>query len=45
MDWFKICSDYYKAGYYDNTSLKVFVVRGKITTDQYKLITGVDYVA
>lgn len=45
MDWVKICTDYYKAGFYDNTSLKVFVAKSKITADQYKTIAGVDYVA
>jgi len=45
MDWFKTCSNYYKAGYYDNTSLKVFVLKGKITADDFKTITGIDYVA
>ena len=43
MNWFKICTDYYNAGYYNNTTLKVFVVKGKITSDQYKIITRVDY--
>jgi uncharacterized XkdX family phage protein len=45
MDWLKICTDYYNAGYYDNTSLKVFVAKGKITATDYKNITGTDYVA
>lgn len=45
MDWNKICTDYYNAGYYDNTSLKTFVIKGKITAEQYKTITGIDYVA
>ncbi len=45
MDWFKICSDYYKAGYYTNDSLKNFVVKGKITTQQYQTITEISYVA
>ncbi|AFM40348.1 phage uncharacterized protein, XkdX family [Desulfosporosinus acidiphilus SJ4] len=45
MDWVSICTSYYQAGYYDNTSLKVFVVKGKITGADYKTITGIDYVA
>ncbi len=45
MDWFKICTDYYNAGYYDDTSLKVFVVKGKITAEQYISITGIEYIA
>lgn len=45
MDWFKICTDYYNSGYYDNDSLKRFVVKGKITAEQYQIITGIEYVA
>jgi uncharacterized XkdX family phage protein len=45
MNWVKICTDYYNAGYYDNTSLKVFVVKGKITATDYQNITGIPYVA
>lgn len=45
MDWFKICTDYYNSGYYNNTSLKTFVVKGKITEQQYTDITGIAYVA
>lgn len=45
MDWIQICTTYYQAGYYNNTSLKVFVAKGKITVDQYQTITGIAYVA
>ena len=45
MNWFKICSEYFSAGYYTNIDLKIFVVKNKITTDNYKAITGIDYVA
>ncbi|WP_407312020.1 XkdX family protein [Desulfosporosinus sp. SB140] len=45
MDWVAICTDYYKDGYYNNDTLKVFVVKGKITADDYKTITGFDFVA
>lgn len=45
MDWFKICTDYYNAGYYTDITLKIFVAKGKITANQYKTITGIDYVA
>lgn len=45
MDWLKICTDYYNAGYYNDINLKIFVVKGKITTDQYLTITGIVYVA
>ena len=45
MDWFKICSDYYKAGYYDAINLKTFVVKNKISALEYKEITGIEYIA
>jgi len=45
MDWVKICTNYYKAGYYNDTSLKTFVVKGKITEADYLAITGITYVA
>lgn len=45
MDWVKICTYYYKAEYYDEIDLKVFVVNSKITETDYKNITGIDYVA
>ena len=45
MDWNKICTDNYNSGYYTNVTLKIFVVKNKIAADQYKVITGIDYVA
>jgi len=45
MDWVKICTRYYNAGYYDSTSLKVFVAKGKITATDYQTITCIEYVA
>lgn len=45
MNWLQICTDYYKDGYYNNDNLKIFVLKGKITADQYKIITGIDYTA
>lgn len=45
MDWFKIVSAYFKAGYYTENQVKVFVVKGKITADEYQQITGQVYVA
>lgn len=45
MNWLKICTDYYNAGYYNNDSLKVFVEKGKITQTEYKNISGIEYVA
>ena len=45
MDWFKIVSDYYKAGYYTVDQVKIFVVKTKITATDYLTITGQTYVA
>ena len=43
MDWFTTVKNYYNAGYYDKEKLKVFVQKGKITAEQYKEITGIEY--
>lgn len=45
MDWFEKVNRYYQNGYYTNENVKVFVRGGKITEEQYKLITGGDYIA
>lgn len=44
MDWLKICTEYYNLGFYNTTNLKIFVVKSKITAEQYKEITGMSYV-
>lgn len=36
---------YYDMGKYTNEQMKVFVGAGWITAEQYKEITGIDYVA
>jgi uncharacterized XkdX family phage protein len=43
MNWVQICTDYYNAGYYNATTLKVFVIKGKITASDYQTITGQVY--
>lgn len=45
--WFNTVKRYYDAGHklYNNESLKGFVVTSMITAEQYKIITGVEYVA
>jgi uncharacterized XkdX family phage protein len=43
--WYKILSAFYNDKCYDSNSLKLFVTKSKITSDQYKTITGIDYVA
>jgi uncharacterized XkdX family phage protein len=42
-----ILTNYWNKGYYTaaNGIMKIFVAKNKITTDQYKTITGLDYVA
>ena len=43
MDWFEKVQRYYNKGYYNIEDVKVFVKAKKITKEQYKEITGVDY--
>lgn len=45
MNWFEKVERYYKAGYYENEQVKVFVNANKITEVQYKQITNEDYIA
>jgi uncharacterized XkdX family phage protein len=42
MDWFTIVKRYYDWGNYDNEDVRVFLNSGKITPEQYKVITGED---
>lgn len=44
MDWFEVANRYYQKGYYTNENIKSFVKAEKITAEQYKLITGEDYI-
>ncbi|WP_343101926.1 XkdX family protein [Romboutsia sp. MSSM.1001216sp_RTP31141st1_G3_RTP31141_220114] len=45
MDWFEKINRYYGKGKYTKEEVKVFVISGKITEDEYKEITGEDYKA
>jgi len=45
MDWYTIVKRHFDAGRYTNNDVKVFVQAGKITQEQYKQITGEDYVS
>lgn len=40
---FRIIQRYYKRGYYTKEDVKVFVISGDITAEQYKKITNDDY--
>lgn len=43
MDWFKTIEGYYSDGYYTVEQVKVFVIKGKITVEEFESITGQDY--
>jgi uncharacterized XkdX family phage protein len=45
MDWFKIITDFYNAKLYTIEQVKVFVIKGKITADEFQQITGQVYAA
>ena len=45
FDWFYFINKYYQEGIYTKDDVKTFVAAGHITEDQYKQITGDDYVA
>lgn len=41
---FKIVKRYYERGIYSKENVTVFVKSGKITSEQYKEITGEEYI-
>lgn len=43
MDWFEKVKRYFVKGYYANNDVKIFVKGNKITEEQYKVITGEEY--
>lgn len=45
MDWFNFCKNYFDWGIANADSLKVYVAKNKITTNQYKEIIGIDYIS
>lgn len=45
MDWFNIIKSFYDNQLWTSDQVSDAVTKGKITADQYKLITGNDYVA
>lgn len=45
MDWFTVVKRHYDAGRYNNDNVATFVIGNKITPEQYKIITGLDYEA
>ena len=38
--WFEYIKEYYNMGFYTNENVKVFVMAGMITEEDYKAITG-----
>lgn len=44
MDWFNFCKTNFDLGNAKVDNLKIYVVKNKITAEQYKEITGVDYI-
>lgn len=45
MNWFEKIERYFNAGHYTVDQVKVFVITGKITEEEFKKITGEDYIA
>lgn len=45
MDWYKFCKTNFDLSIASADSLKIYVEKGKITSEQYKEITGLDYTA
>lgn len=43
MDWFEKVNRYYNEGFYTNEQVKIFVVYNKISKEEFKQITGEDY--
>jgi len=43
MEWFEKIKLYYEMGLWDINRVKDAVVKGKITAEQYKEITGEEY--
>jgi len=43
MDWFKFVKEHYNLGNYTKEQVSGFVIKNKITAEQYKEITGDTY--
>ena len=43
MNWFEKVKRYYDMGKYTNEQVRIFVNAGRITEEEYKIITGEDY--
>lgn len=45
MDWYKFCKTNFDLDIATADSLKIYVQKEKITSEQYKEITGIDFTA
>lgn len=45
MDWYNFCKTNFDLGIATKSSLKVYVEKEKITSEQYKEVTGIEYEA
>lgn len=45
MDWYVFCKDYFDWGIANTNDLKIYVAKKKITVEQYKEITGIEYIS
>lgn len=45
MDWYSFCKLNFDLNIATTDNLKIYVAKNKIAADQYKEITGVNYVA
>lgn len=41
--WYNSVKRYYDMGFYTNENVKVFVIAGMVTAEEYRLITGEEY--
>lgn len=44
MFWFNMIKKYYSKGYYKDEDVKIFVEIKKISEEEYKEVTGIDYI-
>ena len=44
MDWYITIKNYYDAGIYTKEQVGMFVTKGKIDANQYKMITGFEFI-
>ncbi|NRT72682.1 XkdX family protein [Clostridium beijerinckii] len=45
MDWYNFCKTNFDLNIANVDILKIYVAKGKITAEQYKEVTAIDYVS